>query len=78
MAKYYISSGSLQVIKSLKRTPLVAAAYAFLDTNQNDTLEHYFYVSERGFRDSNTIEPTQGDKAFSLRKVQRYAERWSK
>ena len=75
MAKYYISSGSLQVIRSVNCKPLTAAAFAFMDTNSNDTLEHYFYVSEMGFRDSITIEPTRGDKAYSTKKVQYRAEK---
>lgn len=50
MAKYYIKSGTLEVIISCK-DPLEAAIGGLLLTNKFDAIDEYFYVDERGYRD---------------------------
>lgn len=50
MAKYYVKSGTLEVILS-KNDALEAAISGLLLTNKFDTIDEYFYVDERGYRD---------------------------
>ena len=50
MGKYYIKSGTLEVTLS-KRDALEAAISGLLLTNKFDTIDEYFYVDERGYRD---------------------------
>ena len=50
MGKYYIKSGTLEVTLS-KRDALEAAIGGLLLTNKFDTIDEYFYVDERGYRD---------------------------
>lgn len=50
MGKFYIKSGSLEVILS-KRDALEAAIGGLLLTNKFDVIDEYFYVDERGYRD---------------------------
>ena len=71
MAKYYISCGTLQIICSTQMTKLEAACTSLWELNDNDTLDEYFYIDERGFRDyasadSNTDAFTS---KFVLRKA---------
>ena len=56
MAKYYIQSGSLQLIYSTNKSECEAAAVAIGETNKFDVLDEYFYVDERGFRDYTTAD----------------------
>jgi len=56
MAKYYIQSGSLQLIYSTNKDPISAAITALWETNEHDTLDEYFYVDERGMRDYKTAD----------------------
>jgi len=64
MGKYYIKSGTLEVTLS-KKDSLEAAISGLLLTNKFDTIDEYFYVDERGYRDyvsadSNTnVIPTK-------------------
>ena len=51
MAKYYIRCGTLEIIHSCNKTPREAAMTAIWETNENDTLDEYFYIDERGYRD---------------------------
>lgn len=55
--KYYIQSGSLQLIYSTDQKPLDAAVAALWETNKYDTLDEHFYVDERGFKDFATALP---------------------
>jgi hypothetical protein len=57
MAKYYISSGTLQIIRSTNKSHLEAACDSVWELNENDTLDEYFYVNERGFRDYTNAGP---------------------
>ena len=50
MAKYYVKSGTLEIIISRKDS-FEAAICGLLMTNKFDTIDEYFYVDERGFRD---------------------------
>jgi len=50
MAKYYVKSGTLEVILS-KKDSLEAAIAGLLLTNKFDTIDEYFYCDERGYRD---------------------------
>lgn len=56
MAKYYIQSGSLQLIYSTNKDPISAAITALWETNEHDTLDEFFYVDERGMRDYKTAD----------------------
>lgn len=51
MPKYYVSCGSLQLIYSTSKDPTEAALDVIWECNENDTLDEYFYVDERGYRD---------------------------
>lgn len=50
MPKFYIKSGTLEMVVS-RGNALDAAVFGFLQTNKNDTIDEFFYVDERGFRD---------------------------
>lgn len=56
MSKYYIKSGSLELIYSTNKDPISAAITALWETNEHDTLDEYFYVDERGMRDYKTAD----------------------
>ena len=55
MGKYYVKSGTLEVILS-KKDSLEAAIGGLLLTNKFDTIDEYFYVDERGLRDYLTAD----------------------
>ena len=57
MAKYYIKCGSLELIYSTKKSPIHAAVDALWETNENDVLDEYFYIDERGLKDYKTALP---------------------
>lgn len=56
MAKYYIKSGSLELIYSTSKSPFNAAITALWETNEHDVIDEYFYVDERGMRDYKTAD----------------------
>lgn len=56
MSKYYIRSGSLELIYSTNKEPLDAAIAALWETNENDIIDEYFYVDERGMKDYKTAD----------------------
>jgi hypothetical protein len=56
MSKYYIKSGSLELIYSTDKDPVNAAITALWETNSNDVLDEFFYVDERGMRDYKTAD----------------------
>lgn len=64
MAKFYIKSGTLEVILG-ENDPLEAAIKGLMLTNKFDTIDEYFYVDERGYRDyisadkNTNVIPTQ-------------------
>jgi hypothetical protein len=55
MGKYYVKSGTLEVAVS-KQDAFEAAIYGLTLTNKFDTIDEYFYVDERGFRDYITAD----------------------
>lgn len=57
MAKYYVSCGSLQVIRDSKKDALGAAMDSVWELNEFDILDEYFYIDERGFRTYVSAEP---------------------
>jgi hypothetical protein len=56
MGKFYIKSGTLEVTLS-KNDALEAAISGLLLTNKFDTIDEYFYVDERGYRDYVSADP---------------------
>ena len=72
--KYYIQSGTLQLIYSTDQKPLDAAVAALWETNKFDTLDEHFYIDERGFKDYTTALPDT--KVYKTSKVVRKAG-WS-
>ena len=50
MPKYYVKSGSLEVIIS-RKDALEASIGCLLMANKFDTIDEYFYADERGYRD---------------------------
>jgi hypothetical protein len=56
MGKFYIKSGTLEVIIS-RKDALEASITGLLMTNKFDTIDEYFYVDERGYRDYITADP---------------------
>lgn len=57
MSKYYIKSGSLELIYSTDKSPLEAACVALGETNKYDVLDEYFYIDERSMKDYITALP---------------------
>jgi hypothetical protein len=56
MAKYYVKSGTLEVVLS-QPNALEAAICGLLLTNKFDTIDEHFYVDERGYRDYVSADP---------------------
>jgi hypothetical protein len=56
MAKYYVKSGTLEVILS-QPNALEAAICGLLLTNKFDTIDEHFYVDEQGYRDYISATP---------------------
>ena len=57
MPKYYIKSNTLELIYSTNKHPMDAAAAALWEANNNDILDEYFYIDERGMKDYKTALP---------------------
>jgi hypothetical protein len=57
MAKYYVKSGTLEVIIS-RKDALEASIAGLVMTNKFDTIDEYFYVDERGYRDYVSADST--------------------
>lgn len=57
MPKYYIKCGTLELIYSTSKNPEGAAISALWETNENDVLDEYFYIDERGMKDYKTALP---------------------
>ena len=55
MPKFYVKSGTLEVIIS-RKDALEASICGLMLTNKFDTIDEYFYVDERGFRDYITAD----------------------
>jgi hypothetical protein len=50
MPKFYVKSGTLEVIIS-RKDALEASICGLMLTNKFDTIDEYFYADERGYRD---------------------------
>ena len=57
MAKYYVKSGTLEVIIS-RKDALEASISGLLMTNKFDTIDEYFYIDERGYKDYVSADNT--------------------
>ena len=51
MAKYYVKSGSLEMIFASDKNPFEAAQQSVWELNDNDVIDEFFYFDERGYRD---------------------------
>ena len=58
MAKYYIKSGTLEIIFSTKKRDYDACRRVIHECNSNDELDEYMYLDERGYRDYTTADTT--------------------
>ena len=58
MAKYYINSGTLQLIFSTDKEPYDACRTAIHECNSDDELDEYMYLDERGYRGYDTADTT--------------------
>lgn len=58
MPKYYVKCGSLELIYSTSKPARDACRTVLWETNEHDTLDEYFYVDERGFRDYASADPS--------------------
>ena len=56
MPKYYINSGTLQLIYSTPKTAIEAACVAIFEINEDDELGREIFVDERGMRDKTTAD----------------------
>jgi len=56
MGKYYVASGTLRMIVS-RKDALEASIYVLTQSNKFDTIDEYFYVDERGYRDYVSADP---------------------
>lgn len=54
MAKYYVKSGTLEIIYSSNKKAFEAAQDCVWELNDMDTLDTHFYIDERGYRTSTT------------------------
>lgn len=50
MGKFYVKSGTLEVMIS-RKDAIEASVAGLLLTNKFDVIDEYFYVDERGYRD---------------------------
>ena len=58
MAKYYIKSGTLEIIFSTEKRDYDACRRVIHECNSNDELDEYMYLDERGYRDYTTADTT--------------------
>ena len=58
MAKYYIKTGTLELIFSTDKEPYDACRRVIHEFNSNDELDEYMYCDERGYRGYDTADTT--------------------
>jgi hypothetical protein len=58
MAKYYIKTGTLELIFSTELEPYDACRRVIHELNVNDKYDEYMYLDERGYRDYTTADTT--------------------
>ena len=51
MSKYYISTGTLQLIYSTSQQPYDACRTVIHEMNKHDVLDEYMYIDQRGMKD---------------------------
>ena len=56
MAKYYVKSGTLEMIYSTDKQAFEAAQDCVWELNDMDVLDENFYIDERGYRTSTTLD----------------------
>lgn len=56
MAKYYVKSGTLEMIYSTDKKQFEAAQDCVWELNDYDTLDEYFYIDERGYRNYDSAD----------------------
>ena len=56
MAKYYIKSGTLEIIFSTRKNHYNACRIAIHECNANDEVDEYMYCDERGYRGYDTAD----------------------
>ena len=56
MAKYYVKSGTLEMIYSTDKQAFEAAQDCVWELNDYDTLDEYFYIDERGYRNYDSAD----------------------
>ena len=54
--KFYIQSGTLAIIYSTNKNQWDACRQAIHECNEHDSIDEYFYVDERGYRDYMTAD----------------------
>ena len=74
MSKYYVKSGSLELVYSTRLSAFDAARMVLWECNENDQLDEFFYVDERGFRDYVSADPST--KVFDTERILRL-EGWA-
>ena len=58
MAKYYVKTGTLELIFSTELEPYDACRRVIHEFNSNDKLDEYMYLDERGYRGYDTADIT--------------------
>ena len=58
MAKYYFACGTLQLIWSTNKSPEEAVRTYIHEVTEDDELDEYIYIDERGFRGYVTADNT--------------------
>lgn len=58
MAKYYVKTGTLELIFSTELEPYDACRRVIHEFNSNDELDEYMYLDERGYRGYDTADTT--------------------
>ena len=68
MAKYYIKTGTLEIIFSTDKEPYDACRRVIHECNSNDEVDEYMYCDERGYRDYTCLlytSPSPRDRVLS-------------
>ena len=58
MAKYYIKTGTLEVIFSTELEPYDACRRVIHECTPDDEVDEYMYLDERGYRGYDTADTT--------------------
>ena len=58
MSKYYFSCGTLQLVWSTNKKPSEAVRTYIHEVTEDDEVDEYIYIDERGFRGYDTADNT--------------------